>query len=92
LRLIGEGTRAGLSFHLAEQPSPFTKGIPMNEQAPTKYSTRPLGNTSIKPSVLEYGIGANVAAKMKQVNPDATRALRDMLDRKQQQGGGHACD
>jgi hypothetical protein len=61
-----------------------------NSKAPT--STSPMGNTSMKPSVLERGIGENAAAKMRQLNPDATRALRDAIERKQQQGGGHARD
>jgi hypothetical protein len=44
-----------------------------------------------KPSVLERGIGENIAAKMRQdINPDARRAVDEMIDRKRQQGGGHA--
>jgi hypothetical protein len=43
-----------------------------------------------KPSVLERGIGENVRAKMRDINPDATKALRDAIARKEQQGGGHA--
>jgi hypothetical protein len=62
-----------------------------NNKAPTEASTRPLGNTSMKPSVLERGIGENIAAKMKQLNPEATRALRDMIKRKQH-GDGHMRD
>jgi hypothetical protein len=62
-----------------------------DNEAPTEQSTRPLGNTSMKPSVLERGIGENAAAKLRQINPDATRALREMIERKEQQGGGHAC-
>ena len=61
-----------------------------NSKAPTEASTRPLGNTSIKPSVLERGIGENIAAKLKEINPDAMRPLRPLLERKRQQGGGHA--
>jgi hypothetical protein len=63
-----------------------------SNQAPTEYSTRPEGNTSMRPSVLERGIGENVAAKMRQINPDATRAVRDMIERKRQGGDGHARD
>ena len=45
------------------------------------------------PSVLERDIGETVVAKMKKdINPDATRALRDAIDRKREQGGGHARD
>jgi hypothetical protein len=63
-----------------------------NNKAPTEHSTRPLGNTPMNPSALERGIGENVAAKMKDINPDATRALREMLERKRQGQDGHACD
>jgi hypothetical protein len=65
----------------------------MNEEAksPSEITTRPLGNTSIKPSVLERDIGETVAAKMRQdINPDAWRAIDEMLERKRRQGGGHA--
>ena len=61
-------------------------------ESPTEQSTRPEGNTSMQPSVLERGIGANVAAKMKEINPDATRALRDMLERKRAGQDGHSRD
>jgi hypothetical protein len=43
-----------------------------------------------KPSVQERGIGENVAAKLKEINPDAMRPLHPFLERKEQQGGGHA--
>jgi hypothetical protein len=64
----------------------------MNEEAksPSAMTTRPLGNTSIRPSVLERFVGENVAAKMKDITPDATRALREMLERKRQGQDGHA--
>jgi hypothetical protein len=66
----------------------------MNEsnKSPTEASTRPEGNTPMRPSALERGIGENIAAKLKDINPDATVALRDAIDRKQRQGGGHARD
>jgi hypothetical protein len=68
------------------------KGATMNEEAksPSAMTTRPLGNTAIRPSVLERGIGENVAAHMKNITPDATRALREMLERKRQGQDGHA--
>ena len=45
----------------------------------------------INPSVLERDIGETVAAKMRQdINPDARRAVDEMIARKEQQGGGHA--
>jgi hypothetical protein len=43
-----------------------------------------------KPSVLERGIGENAARKLKDITPDATRALRDMVERKRQGQDGHA--
>jgi hypothetical protein len=61
-----------------------------NSKAPTAASTRPEGNTEMRPSVLERNIGENVRAKMKDISPDATASLRDAIDRKRQQGGGHA--
>jgi hypothetical protein len=66
----------------------------MNEsnQAPTAASTRPLGNTDPPPTPLDRIIGANAAAKMRQINPDARRAVDEMIARKEQQGGGHARD
>ena len=43
------------------------------------------------PSVQERGIGENIAAKMRQdINSDARRAVDEMIERKRQQGGGHA--
>jgi hypothetical protein len=45
-----------------------------------------VGNT--KPSVLERNIGETVRAKMTDI-PGA-RAVRDMVDRKERQGGGHS--
>jgi hypothetical protein len=63
----------------------------MNEsKAPTSASTSPLGNSEPQPTPLARIIGPHAAAKMKQHNPDATKALRDAIDRKRQQGGGHA--
>ena len=63
-----------------------------DNEAPTEASTRPEGNTSMRPSVFERGIGENAAAKMQQINPDATRALREMIERKRQGQDGHARD
>ena len=63
-----------------------------DNKSPSAMTTRPLGNTSMRPSVLERIIGANAAAKLRQINPDARRAVDDMIARKEQQGGGHARD
>ena len=60
-------------------------------KSPSEQSTRPEGNTSTRPSVLERGIGANVAAKMRELNPPATKAVRDMVERKRTESG-HARD
>jgi hypothetical protein len=57
---------------------------------PSALTTRPEGNTSMRPSALERNIGENVRVKMKDISPDATASLRDAIDRKRQQGGGHA--
>jgi len=62
-----------------------------NNKSPTEQSTRPLGNTPMKPSALERGIGENVAAKLKTVNPEARRLFPDLLERKRTQSG-HARD
>jgi hypothetical protein len=53
-----------------------------NNKAPTDASTRPLGNTGVQPTPLALGgIGPNAAAKLREINPDATKALRDTLAR-----------
>jgi hypothetical protein len=62
-----------------------------NSKAPTDASTRLLGNSERQPTPLARGgIGPHGAAKLKILNPDATRALRDALERQRQSGGGHA--
>jgi hypothetical protein len=64
-----------------------------DNKSPTEHSTRPLGNTAPeRPDPLARIINTNAAAKLKQHNPDAVRAVDEMLDRKYQQGGGHARD
>jgi hypothetical protein len=64
----------------------------MNEnKAPTSASTSPLGNSEPQPTPLARGgIGPHGAAKLKTLNSDATRALRDALERQRQGGDGHA--
>jgi hypothetical protein len=59
-------------------------------KSPTEHSTRPLGNSEPQPTPLARGIGPHAAAKMKQHNPDATRAVRGMIERKQRGGDGHS--
>jgi hypothetical protein len=63
-----------------------------DNKSPSAMTTRPLGNSYIKPTPLDRIIGANAAAKLRQINPDARRAVDDMIARKEQQGGGHARD
>ena len=63
-----------------------------SNKSPTERSTRPLGNTEPPPTALARIIGPHAAAKMKQHNPDATRAVRDMIERKRQGQDGHARD
>jgi hypothetical protein len=58
--------------------------------SPTEHSTRPLGNTDPQPTPLDRIIGANAAAKMKQIHPDARRAVDEMIARKRQGQDGHA--
>ena len=63
----------------------------IDSMAPTEHSTRPLGNTSPeRPDPLARGINVNAGAKLRQLNPDAVRAVSDMLERKQRGGDGHA--
>jgi hypothetical protein len=59
--------------------------------APAAASTNPMGNTSPeRPDPLARIINVNASAKLRQLNPDATRAVRDMIERKRQGGDGHA--
>jgi hypothetical protein len=60
-------------------------------KAPTSASTSPLGNTGIKPSVLEHGIGKNVAAKLREHHPEQDKRMRAHLTRKRTESG-HAHD
>jgi hypothetical protein len=61
-----------------------------NSKTPTDASTSPLGNSEPAPTPLARGIGPNAAAKLKHHNPDATRAVRGVIERKRQGGDGHA--
>src|SRR5262245_23984539 len=47
-----------------------------SNKSPTDASTRPLGNSEPRPTPLARGgIGPHARAKMREINPDATRAL-----------------
>ena len=61
----------------------------MSEEAksPSAMTTRPEGNTSIKPSVLERGIGENVAAKLRESFSDQHKRMREHLAKKQTESG-----
>ena len=56
-------------------------------KAPTEASTRPLGNTSMKPSVLERGIGENVAAKLSADHPEQSKRVDRHVERKRTESG-----
>jgi hypothetical protein len=62
--------------------------MPMRDnEAPTEASTRPEGNTSMRPSVLERGIGSNVAAKLREHHPEQNKRIREHLARKHSESG-----
>jgi hypothetical protein len=63
-----------------------------NNKAPTSASTSPLGNSEPQPTPLARIIGPNVTAHMKNITPDATRAVREMIERKRRGQDGHARD
>ena len=60
----------------------------MAEKAPS--ATRPEGNTAMRPSALERGIGENAAKKLRDF-PDANRRVKEHLAKKKTQSG-HARD
>jgi len=59
----------------------------MNTDKPTEQSTRPDGNTPLRPSQLERGIGENVAAKLREHHPEQHRRMREHLVRKRTESG-----
>ena len=59
----------------------------MSADKPTERSTRPEGNTSMKPSALERGIGENVAAKLREHHPEQNARIREHLAKKKSQSG-----
>jgi hypothetical protein len=61
------------------------------DKGPTDISTRPLGNSTPPPTPLARGgISPHAAAKLKTLNPDATKNVRSTLQRQQRGGDGHA--
>jgi hypothetical protein len=58
-----------------------------DNKSPSEHSTRPLGNTNMRPSVLERGIGENVAAKLRQHHPEQHKRMREHLARKRTESG-----
>jgi len=63
----------------------------MSTDKPTERSTRPDGNTPLRPSQLERGIGENVAAKLREHHPEQHKRMREHLARKRTESG-HARD
>jgi hypothetical protein len=61
-------------------------------EAPTEHSTRPLGNSEPPPTPLARIIGPHAQAHMKNITSDATRAVREMIERKRRGGDGHTRD
>jgi hypothetical protein len=60
---------------------------------PTEASTRPEGNTPMKPSALERGIGENVHAKLREHYPGQhEKFFRPLLERKRRGEDGHSRD
>jgi hypothetical protein len=62
----------------------------MNEsnKSPTEQSTRPEGNTPMRPSALERGIGANVYAKLRaDYSGQNKKFYSPFLERKKTQSG-----
>ena len=59
----------------------------MNADKPTEQSTRPDGNTPLRPSQLERGIGENVAAKLRADHPEQNKRMREHLARKRTESG-----
>ena len=63
-----------------------------HSKSPSAITTRPEGNTTVRPSALERGIGRAAGAKLRDFSPDATHAVREMIERKRQGQDGHARD
>jgi hypothetical protein len=63
------------------------RGPLMNENSKAPTSTTPMGNTSMKPSVLERGIGENAAAKLREHHPEQHKRMREHLQRKRTESG-----
>ena len=59
----------------------------MSADKPTEQSTRPDGNTPLRPSQLERGIGENVAKKLRDDHPEQHKRMREHLAKKQTQSG-----
>jgi hypothetical protein len=59
----------------------------MSADKPTEQSTRPDGNTPLRPSQLERGLGENVAAKLRADHSEQNKRMREHLAKKQTQSG-----
>jgi hypothetical protein len=58
-----------------------------DSKSPSAMTTRREGNTSMKPSALERGIGENVAAKLREHHPEQNKRMREHLARKRTESG-----
>jgi hypothetical protein len=63
----------------------------MSVDKPTEQSTRPDGNTPMRPSQLERGIGENAAKKLREDHPEQNKRMNQHLHLKQTHSG-HARD
>ena len=54
---------------------------------PTEKTTRPDGNTPLRPSQLERGIGENVAEKLRADHPEQHKRVGEVLAKKKTQSG-----
>ena len=58
-----------------------------HSKSPSAMTTRPEGNTGTRPSVLERGVGENVAAKLRADHPEQNKRMREHLGKKKLQSG-----
>jgi hypothetical protein len=59
----------------------------MNDRDRAPVSTRPEGNTDLRPSVQEVGLAKNVAKKLREDHPDQNRRMAEFLKRKNVHAG-----
>ena len=59
----------------------------MSPDKPSERTTRPDGNTPLRPSQLERGIGANAAEKLRADHPEQSKRVSEVVAKKKTQGG-----